>query len=225
MIANRFNPLGRRIRKPYAYRVEYIESYNGANGVDGIGMASQYLRIPITPKLTDEAYIRVSKWRGRDSNSAVSNSALFGGGYAFRNKYYGTYYREVWFGSYSKLIDINDFYLDNTEKPIEFYIGNSSARLVGSNGDSLSVSVSSTDEPQTDRILIGAVYTSSNKSISYQTKMRLHEFWMKRDGKFLVHLLPVVDWDGRPACYDEVSGQLFYNAGSQSYEYLIGPRI
>ena len=48
---------------------------------------------------------------------------------------------------------------------------------------------------------------------------RIYEFSMSRFEDIIINLIPVLDLSGRPAMYDEVSGQLFYNQGTGEFTW------
>ena len=51
-------------------------------------------------------------------------------------------------------------------------------------------------------------------------KGRCRNAWIKdQNGDYVFNAIPVLDLSGRPAMYDEVSGQLFYNRGSGEFTW------
>ena len=51
------------------------------------------------------------------------------------------------------------------------------------------------------------------------TQCRIYVYKQKRDGKLIVDMLPVLDWNDVPCMYDKVSGELFYNQGTGEFLY------
>lgn len=52
--------------------------------------------------------------------------------------------------------------------------------------------------------------------------MIISEFWIKdKDGKFVQHLIPVLDKDFVACMYDKVSGKYFYNQGSGEFKWRL----
>ena len=50
--------------------------------------------------------------------------------------------------------------------------------------------------------------------------MRIYSFGtFDIDGVPVLNLIPVLDLSGRPAMYDEVSGQFFYNQGTGEFTW------
>lgn len=47
---------------------------------------------------------------------------------------------------------------------------------------------------------------------------RIYKCWYT-DGTTTLDLIPVLDWNMRPAMYDKISGQFFYNAGTGEFSY------
>ena len=55
-------------------------------------------------------------------------------------------------------------------------------------------------------------------------KGRCRNAWIKdQNGDYVFNAIPVLDLSGRPAMYDKVSGQLFYNQGTG--EFVPGPNV
>lgn len=59
--------------------------------------------------------------------------------------------------------------------------------------------------------LFAAYWSGFNASTG---KGRIFDFKIREDNALVMRLVPVLDLSGRPAMYDEVSGQFFYNASS-----------
>lgn len=61
---------------------------------------------------------------------------------------------------------------------------------------------------------------ASNNVINY-AKMRCYELkvYSNANNSLVQDLIPVLDWSDVPCMYDQVSGSLFYNAGSGTFDY------
>lgn len=60
---------------------------------------------------------------------------------------------------------------------------------------------------------------ASHTSANAFGEVRIFSYYQKRNGDKIIDLIPVIDLSGRPAMYDEVSGNLFYNSGTGSFSY------
>ena len=72
--------------------------------------------------------------------------------------------------------------------------------------------------PEIDMFLFCASLANSAEYISI---CRIYNFMLTEDDSIIKNLIPVLDLSGRPAMYDEISGQFFYNQGTG--EFIIGP--
>ena len=61
-------------------------------------------------------------------------------------------------------------------------------------------------------------YVSNGVSV-LQTFAKCFSFKLDEDGVLLFDMIPVLDLSGRPAMYDEVSGQFFYNQGTGEFTW------
>lgn len=50
-------------------------------------------------------------------------------------------------------------------------------------------------------------------------EVRIFSYYQKRNDDKIIDLIPVIDLSGRPAMYDEVSGNLFYNQGTGEFTW------
>ena len=48
---------------------------------------------------------------------------------------------------------------------------------------------------------------------------RIYNWQIKQDGVLVRDFIPVLDWDMTPCMYDRVTGQLFYNQGTGTFQY------
>lgn len=53
----------------------------------------------------------------------------------------------------------------------------------------------------------------------YGAQVRISDILITESNEKVMHLLPVLDFDSRPAMYDEVSGQFFYNQGTGEFTW------
>lgn len=60
-------------------------------------------------------------------------------------------------------------------------------------------------------------HRANNSAIANPT--RLYPVSMRKGGSLVRDYIPVLDWDNRPAMYDKVSGQFFYNQGTGEFNY------
>ena len=49
--------------------------------------------------------------------------------------------------------------------------------------------------------------------------LRISDWSVKKDGVLIQKLIPVIDLAGRPAMYDEITGQMFYNKGTGEFDW------
>lgn len=58
------------------------------------------------------------------------------------------------------------------------------------------------------------------------TPMIISEFWIKdANGKFVQHLIPVLDKDFVPCMYDKVTGKFFYNQGDGEFKWKLANQL
>ena len=58
---------------------------------------------------------------------------------------------------------------------------------------------------------------TAREASSTRSKFRLYSFWMK-DASYEVDLIPVLDWDDKPAMYDKVNNKVYYNKGTGTFK-------
>lgn len=67
-------------------------------------------------------------------------------------------------------------------------------------------------------IYLLAMNSTSNKHIA-KSGVKLSSFAVTQNGSLVRDFIPVIDWNDRPAMYDKVSGQFFYNQGTGEFNY------
>ena len=60
---------------------------------------------------------------------------------------------------------------------------------------------------------------SDHVNIMFYCKLALYGFSARENDTLIQDLIPVIDLSGRPAMYDEVSGQFFYNQGTGEFTW------
>lgn len=76
-------------------------------------------------------------------------------------------------------------------------------------------------------ICLFCVNYSSNLSTFNPTQFmsgRIYKYWYT-DGTNTIDLIPVLDWNMRPAMYDKISGQFFYNANTTGSDFSYGREV
>lgn len=58
-----------------------------------------------------------------------------------------------------------------------------------------------------------------NGHSSISKNLRISDWSVKKDGVLIQKLIPVIDLAGRPAMYDEITGQMFYNKGTGEFDW------
>lgn len=87
-------------------------------------------------------------------------------------------------------------------------------------GESVSAALSPASSFTTTPITLFAVNT--NNSVGTFMKGRIYKYKYS-DGVTTIDLIPVLDYNNRPAMYDKISGQFFYNQGTD--EFIVGKEI
>ena len=83
-------------------------------------------------------------------------------------------------------------------------------------GESKSSNISPASTFTTTPICLFCVNTLGTANLFM--KGRIYKYWYT-DGTNTINLIPVLDWNMRPAMYDKVSGRLFYNQGTGEFSY------
>lgn len=205
MIANRHNPLGVRLGKPYAYEVEY-HTCNGGQYIDlGIGPHNDF----------------VVRFKVQNTTTAQGRFGVFGRyiGFGGRLCFFGfERYSTTRFGlgwdGFSRTLDVsedvyfalNEFVFDKNGLTLngeKFW----SINATGINEDALTMHVCS----------------AAGNWQSARFRGDFYRFSIEHNGEFLFDLIPVVDWNGVACWHNKVSGEFFYNKGTG--EFIAGPRI
>lgn len=59
----------------------------------------------------------------------------------------------------------------------------------------------------------------ANGHSAISKNLRISDWSVKKDGVLIQKLIPVIDLSGRPAMYDEITGQMFYNKGTGEFDW------
>lgn len=208
MIATRFNPLGVRLGKPYAYEVEYHTCSGG-----------QYIDLGITPH--NDYTIR---FKMQNKSTALGRRAAFGRYVGVGGKlcffgfewYSSTRFSFGWDGQVSTKDVSEDVYFALNE----FVFNKKGLTLNGEKIWSINTTVINEDA-LTMRVCGVSGGASSGWAGTFQGDF--YRFSIEQNGEFLFDLIPVVDWDGVACWHNKVSGANFYNQGTG--EFTAGPRI
>lgn len=63
------------------------------------------------------------------------------------------------------------------------------------------------------------LFRASNRSSNVSKNLRISDWSVKKNGELIQKFIPVIDLNDRPAMYDEVSGEFFYNQGTGEFGY------
>lgn len=86
--------------------------------------------------------------------------------------------------------------------------------------DGATVRVSTGSTNGKNLYLFGCISSTGGYQIDHFSEMRIYSFGtFDIDGVPVLNLIPVLDLSGRPAMYDEVSGQFFYNQGTGEFTW------
>ena len=202
MIANRFNPLGKRFGKPYAYEVEYLQSPNTTSYIDlGIKTDSDY---DFSIKLSIGSYIGngcvFGAYYGSGSRAQVLSAV------SFSTKRYSF----IWDGYTSSdyTVDAFGFSRIDTIKltPIQFVFN-----------DKTYTRNRSVINPSDATLYLFNEGTLTRGG----TIARVYYFTVSKKGEVIIDLIPVVDFDGVPCMYNNVNGELYYGNAN----FIAGERI
>ena len=190
-------------RLPYLRRVAYLE-YDGNQFIDTLIVPTQGYSFGASIfYITRGNPGRYGINGGSGSNARFAIGIGAGGRYG---KYFGL--AQVNSDTYSSIVVLNewiDWSLDSASKSgtagserVEIQ----DANALDTNGKSIYLMLSN----------------PTNKQDIH--KGRCRNAWIKdQNGDYVFNAIPVLDLSGRPAMYDEVSGQLFYNRGSGEFTW------
>ena len=83
------------------------------------------------------------------------------------------------------------------------------------NGKSQNLSLGTFGKPGTQT----AYLFRANGHSAISKNLRISDWSVKKDGVLIQKLIPVIDLSGRPAMYDEITGQMFYNKGTGEFDW------
>ena len=63
------------------------------------------------------------------------------------------------------------------------------------------------------------LFRANGTDIGISDNLRISDWSVKKDGVLIQKLIPVIDLSGRPAMYDEITGQMFYNQGTGEFDW------
>lgn len=183
-------------------RIEYIES-TGTQYIDSLYVPNTNTAIELkTSNLSDDAF------------AASSSGTWFcGARQAYLNKAFGFYYNQSTktmyyaFGNKMPYASFNQLY--GGEKVIK---ANSSGLYIN---DTKVVSV--TKETFTSPVTLTLFALNNNGSVISRTACRIHYYKIWDNDVLVRDFVPVIDANGTACMYDNVSGEYFYNAGTDNF--------
>ena len=195
------------VEKPYEKRVAYLES-----------TGTQYIDTGYVPNQNTEIIANVAfleQTANLQQYGCITNE----------NNSYSRWH----FGAYVNMLtafkttsgSTGDVQIQYDDGFHEYYLSNSAAGIDGivkSPGGTRNSDVSFTLFARN-----GYVNLNGTPSVGYHTKSRLQDFKIY-EGSTLVHsYIPVVDYDGRAALYDQVTKEMLYNQGGG--EFVVGDEV
>ena len=130
--------------------------------------------------------------------------------------YCGTGYPKCWITSgYSRYSENN---IGKADKFIRFkayneFILNEKTETINGKSQNLPLGKFGTPGTQT------AYLFRANGRSAISNNLRISDWSVKKDGVLIQKLIPVIDLSGRPAMYDEITGQMFYNKGKGEFDW------
>ncbi|MBQ4647148.1 MAG: hypothetical protein IJB79_07345 [Candidatus Gastranaerophilales bacterium] len=195
------------VEKPYEKRVAYIES-TGTQYID-----TGYIPNENTEILANVAFLE--KTQALQQYGCITNT----------NNSYSRWH----FGAYQNKLcsfkttqgSTGDVAIEYDDEFHEYYLSNSTAGIDGSlksPGATKNSNVSFTLFARN-----GYVTNNGTSSVGYHTKSKLQDFKIY-EGETLLHsYIPVVDYEGKAALYDQVTKEMLYNQGSG--EFIAGEEV
>ena len=191
---------------PYQRELAYLES-----------TGTQYIDTGVAPDWDTSVTFKGTGVQPFNSGTVTQGSFFGGGGTAHMNEM-SCY---VWAGQFQ-------FHFFNSSSPtwtgvvsgvdFEFVQNGVSVKVYQSGATKVDATMSNpTQTPNTNDLWLFAV--NRTNAFTSAVAARIHYFKLY-DGSSLVRdFIPVLDWSGAPCMYDKVSGQLFYNAGTGTFNY------
>ncbi|MBR3605617.1 MAG: flagellin, partial [Candidatus Gastranaerophilales bacterium] len=103
----------------------------------------------------------------------------------------------------------------------EYYLSNTTAGIDGTTSRPANTANSNVSFTLFARN--GYVNNNGSPSVGYYTKSKVQDFKIYQDGELIHSYIPVVDYDGRAALYDEITKEMLYNQGSG--EFIAGEEV
>ena len=84
------------------------------------------------------------------------------------------------------------------------------------NGQSQNLELGTFGTPGTQTAYL---FRANGRGGNLSKNLRISDWSVKKDGVLIQKLIPVIDLAGRPAMYDEITGQMFYNQGTGEFDW------
>lgn len=104
--------------------------------------------------------------------------------------------------SYRRFNEYNEFILNE--------------KTVTINGESQNLALGTFGTPGTQTAYL---FRANGRDSNISKNLRISDWSVKKDGVLIQKLIPVIDLAGRPAMYDEITGQMFYNQGTGEFDW------
>ena len=89
-------------------------------------------------------------------------------------------------------------------------------KTVTINGQSQNLELGTFGKPGTQTAYL---FRANGRNSNISNNLRISDWSVKKDGVLIQKLIPVIDLAGRPAMYDEITGQMFYNKGTGEFDW------
>ena len=89
-------------------------------------------------------------------------------------------------------------------------------KTVTINGESQNLALGTFGTPGTQTAYL---FRGNGRGGNVSKNLRISDWSVKKDGVLIQKLIPVIDLAGRPAMYDEITGQMFYNQGTGEFDW------
>ena len=198
-------------KRKFFCEVEYLEC-----------TGTQYIDTGLTA--TTSSTVDVVFGLSTTTQSGSTNGAVFGGHTSQTSNTFTLFYiasvpRQYFRFDYRGQVSVayNDQITFDTISKYRFTYDGSVAETKNlTTNESFKLGVNPPDSTNTRTIKLFAVDTSG--TVNTYLKGRVYSYKYS-DETSSVDLIPVLDWDMRPAMYDKVSGELFYNQGTGEFSY------
>lgn len=195
------------VKKPYEKRVAYIES-----------TGTQYIDTGYVPNENTEIMANVAFLE--QTASLQQYGCIIAKDYTYSRWHFGAYVNKLTAFKTTQG-STGDVQIEYDDEFHEYYLSNTTAGI-----DDNYKAASQTKNSNVSFTLFarnGYVTEGGTPSVGYYTKSRLQDFKIY-EGLELVHsYIPVVDYDGKAALYDEVTKEMIYNQGSG--EFIAGEEV